>query len=226
MPLAVRRLLFQVLERFPGASLTKTPNRSLEPGFNARTLSQGAHGQMKSVLTDKEGRFFLDRVPPGLNTVHAYKEEDNYPDTFFALYVTNPAAVPRVMVIEGKEAHVDVKLGPKAIRVAVDVSDSDSGEQIQDASVELRQSADPSIYLSLSCRSESDGRCYVLIPAQPTRVKMIREGYEDRDITDEISADLSGTNLKPSETRNFSIHLRRAKRAVPWAPNQKLARSG
>lgn len=181
----------------------------------ARLADQGAHGQMNSMLTDREGRFLLGQVRPGLNTVHAFKEEDGYPDTFFAFYVTSAAAIPHVTVFEGQVANVTVQLGPKAIRVALNVSDSDSNEPIKDASLELRRAADPSVYVSMSCRPDGNGKCQVLIPPQPTRVKMKKAGYEDLDITDQITAQVLAANRQPSETREMAIRLRRTKQAVP-----------
>jgi Carboxypeptidase regulatory-like domain len=199
-----------------GVVLDESGKPIAEARVYARIVDEPIHGGLHSVLTDKKGNFLLDRVLPGLNAVHAFKEEDGYPDTFFAVYyATNPSAVPRVTVFDGQVANVVIQLGPKATNVALDVSDSDSGDQISGASVELSNAEDPSIYVSLSCREDRQGKCHVLIPAQPIRVKMKKQGYEDRDITEEITSQVLGASLQASEKREIAIRLRRSKRTVP-----------
>ncbi len=178
----------------------------------SRPTAQPSNGRVISVQTDKDGKFFLERVPPGLNTVHAFKEEDGYPDTLFAFYVTDPRAVPQVGVYQQQVADVVVQLGPKAAKMIIQVFDADTNDQIESAAVELRRPGDPNAYVSLSCiPSEATGKCEILIPPLPTNIKASKSGYDEQDVTRQLGPRTDVAALNPGETRHLSICLRRTK---------------
>jgi hypothetical protein len=178
----------------------------------SRPSGQPSNGRVKTVPTDKEGKFFLDKVPPGLNTVHGFKEEDGYPDTFFAFYVTDPRAIPQVGVYQQQVTDVVVQLGPKAAKMIIQVFDADTNDQIESAAIELRRPEDPNAYVSLSCiPSEATGKCEILVPPLPTNIKVTKSGYEEQDVTGQLGPRTDVATLNPGETKNLSIRLRRKK---------------
>jgi hypothetical protein len=218
------------------SSLIRRTSQNFAPGFGAisgvvfdeggrplmgatvysRPSGQPSNGRVKTVLTDKGGKFFLDKVPPGLNTVHAFKEEDGYPDTFFAFYVTDPRAVPQVGVYQQQVADVAVQLGPKAAKMIIQVFDADTNDQIESAAVELRRPGDPNAYVSLSCiPSEATRKCEILIPPLPTNIKASKSGYDEQDVTGQLGPRTDVATLNPGETRHLAIRLRRTKNVKP-----------
>jgi hypothetical protein len=175
--------------------------------------SQPTNGRVMSVQTDKDGKFLLQSVPPGLNTVHAYKEDDGYPDTFFAFYVTDRRAIPQVTVYQQQVANVVVQLGPKAGKMVIQVFDVDTNERIDNAAVELKRPGDPNAYVSLSCiPSETSGSCEILVPPLPTNIKASKSGYAEQDLTGQLGSQTGVATLTPGETKHLTIHLRRIRK--------------
>lgn len=218
-----------------------TASQNIAPGFGAisgtvldengrpiaiadvysRPTGQPGNGRIIPVQTDKNGKFLLEKVPPGLNTVHAFKEEDGYPDTCFAFYVTDPRAIPQVSVYQQQVANVVVQLGPKAAKMIIQVFDADTNDQIEDAAIELRRPGDPAAYVSLSCiPDETTGKCEVLIPPLPTNIKASKSGYDEQDVTSRLGPRTDIVTLNPGEIRQLAIHLRRTKNVKPEKANR------
>ena len=108
-----------------------------EPGMGGRA----------SVLTDSDGRFFLDRVIPGTNTIHASKPDDGYPDTLFAFFVTDANEIPRVPVVENEvTAGVIVRLGPRHGRLTGSILDAETGVAIVRSAIRLYHQRNPDMY--------------------------------------------------------------------------------
>jgi len=64
-----------------------------------------------STLTSDDGSFLL-KVRPGDYEIHAFKEADNYPDTFFSFFsTTNKEGWQRVHVPVGGSIPISLKIG-------------------------------------------------------------------------------------------------------------------
>ena len=75
--------------------------------------------------TDSNGSFVLRDVPPGTYSVHAHKESEGYPDTFFSFFsMGNKKAWRQVEVEVGRATEVLVlELGPKYAVLELSIED-------------------------------------------------------------------------------------------------------
>lgn len=74
--------------------------------------------------SDSNGRFALRDVPPGVYSIHAYKESDGYPDTFFSFFAISSKAWRQVEVGAGRVTEgVVLELGPKYAVLKLSIED-------------------------------------------------------------------------------------------------------
>ena len=74
--------------------------------------------------SDSAGRFVLRDIPSGDTFVHAYKESEGYPDTFFAFFKTDDLTMVRVKVVGAESSRgVTIRLGEKAAYLSIEMTD-------------------------------------------------------------------------------------------------------
>ncbi len=128
-------------------------------------------GRLSEVSTDKAGEFLLQRVKPGINHVHAYKENEGYPNTIFAVFAIG-RMIPTVNVIEGQVTKdVIVQLGPKAGKLVGEVVDADGGRPLKEFGITIFNNDNPSDpYRSFGISrmvTQTGAGFEVLVPAVP-----------------------------------------------------------
>ena len=155
-------------------------------------------GKVRFVTTSEEGDFILEQVVPGVNVICAAKEEAFYPDTGAAALATDPAALPRVRVEEGKlTPSVTVRL-TKGGKLMGSILDSVNGQPVKDARIRLSRGDDPRLYISTG--PDEQARFEFVVPSKPFRFTVEAKGYKPWR-TDGLLI------LKPEETRSLSIRL-------------------
>ena len=162
--------------------------------------------------TDEKGRFFLDGVLPGRHMVYASKEDQGYPDTFFAFFVADPEAVPKVSVSDKQVTQgVDIRLGEKAAKLVGRVMDARTGQPVEDAEIIFYRADNPSISYTTG-PNESEGRFRRLIPSIPFKIKVSAPGYEDWYYRKEGAQDQADVLLlAPNAVEELNISLRPAR---------------
>jgi hypothetical protein len=184
------RVLDELGKPLPGARVYADP------------VGDAAISKLRFVTTGKEGDFILEEVTPGMNVICAAKEEAFYPDTGAAALVTDPAALPRVRVEEGKlTPSVTVRV-TKGGRLTGSILDSVDGQPVKDSRIHLSRGDDPR--LDISTGPDEQARFEFVLPSKPFRLTVEAKGYKPWR-TDGL------LTLKPEETRTLSIRLAPAK---------------
>jgi|ERR1041385_7984714 hypothetical protein len=91
----------------------------------ARVIGRFVRLETRSKL---DGQFLIKGVLPGSYQVHAYKEVDGYPDTFFAFFNTNKNGWKDVEVSPSRVSNVALELGPKGAWLSVSIRDEAGNE--------------------------------------------------------------------------------------------------
>ncbi|MDA1316239.1 MAG: carboxypeptidase-like regulatory domain-containing protein [Acidobacteria bacterium] len=139
-----------------------------EPGMGGRA----------SVFTDVNGKFFLNRVLPGTNAIHASKPDDGYPDTMFAFFVKDSRRVPQVLVQEGSvTTGLLVRLGPKAGRLTGRIVDSDTGAAVVRSEIRLYHQGNPDVYVLTA--PDEQGKFDFLVPAVKVGLRVTARGFQN-----------------------------------------------
>ena len=136
-----------------------------------------------SVTTDDQGRFSLPDLPDGEYTIHAYKEEDGYPDLTFSFYSAAYNAVHwlQITIVNGatvEDVIVHVP-GPKCGRLIISVIDAETSKKIQDAQVSLNHDGKPKTLLISGANRSGYSFNLLVPPAVPVDVKVSAPGYRD-----------------------------------------------
>lgn len=124
--------------------------------------------------TDATGRFYLDNLPKGDIYLHAFKEDDGYPDNIFSFYRTSDREWVKVDVDPGKTiSDVSIELGQRVAYLKIDISDEAGNALEQGAQLICTRPDMPGDYKRGVSAEES-----VPIPAVPFRVTVEVDGYE------------------------------------------------
>lgn len=167
-------------------------------------------GRRAETETDKDGKFFINNVKPGLNRVFALKPEDGYPDTSSAFYQAKSQEAPEIFVLAGQVIRgVIVRLGQKCEKLVGSVLDAGTNGPIKYAQITLHRTDNPAIYISFS--TDAEGKFETLLPPIPTQIKATARGYAESriNIPSLIKSDRAKATLRnPNEV---TILLRRVK---------------
>jgi 5-hydroxyisourate hydrolase-like protein (transthyretin family) len=182
-------------------------------------------GRLSEVSTDKLGRFLLQRVKPGITHVHAFKENEGYPNTIFAVFAIG-RVIPTVRVVEGQTTkEVIVQLGPKAGRLAGKVVDADSGRPLKEFGITIFNNDNPNDpYRSFGISrmvTQTAGGFEVLVPPVPFKVVVSAPNYEDQDATHSMQPQVGVIQKQPGtmsvesgQTEELTVLLRRKRQNV------------
>jgi hypothetical protein len=149
---------------------------------------------LPQVKTDPHGRFVIQRLPWGKYGVFAMKEGVGYPNLGFRFYSNN--VFPKVTLSAADpDAHLRIRLGPKAGVLTGRVTDAVSGRPVN-ANFKLVKAAAPHDWLSESQPSSFR----VLLPASTTvNVEVSAHGYK--------SAHYPGLNLASGAEMVLDVRL-------------------
>jgi len=118
---------------------------------------------------DSAGRLVMPGLLPGSYEIHAYKETEGYPDTFFAFYPTsNKKAWQVVNVIADRTTRVILELGPKYAKLKLTVK-NEQGDWVR-ASVNFKRPDQP--------YPLTTGAGELLVPPIPFRFEIVANGYQ------------------------------------------------
>lgn len=126
-------------------------------------------------MTDREGRFHLERIPAGHLYLDAYKESDGFPYSFFAFFKTIDGLPIEIDAKEGITANVVIRLGPKAAVLKLEAVDQSGQTVTRDATLKFTRPdmptrGDYSVGAMLPSAS--------LVPPVPFRLTVEVEGYQ------------------------------------------------
>jgi len=141
-----------------------------------------------STLTGSDGGFRIKNLSPGSYRVHAYKESDGYPDTFYAFFTANRNAWKSVEVYANRMARVDLELGPKGAKLNISIRD-DAGNMVA-GSVSFQKLTDRQPSYSESVDPDSQ----IIVPPIQFRVKVTAPNYSTFE--SELLKPKSGERLK------------------------------
>lgn len=165
------------------------------------THGGGSLGRPPSTYTDDKGKFLLSPVPVGRNTLHASKETEGYPDTFFAFYDQGPEGIIEVNIHDKTvEQGVVVRLGPKGGRLRGKILDAETGRSLVGARIVLARVDDSNKFLNFGPDSP-DGRFSVVVPPVRFRLRVSAKGFEDWDYG-------TALQLASGEVKELTISLR------------------
>jgi hypothetical protein len=145
-----------------------------------------------------DGKFVLHNLAPGSYSVHAYKKDEGYPDTFFAFFVANNKnAWKDAEVSEARTAVVDLVLGPKCAKLKLSIT-NEAGSSIN-AGISFSKAGDRESAYRTGVSEDSE----ILVPPVPFRFEVSAVGYKP------WQSDL----LKPrsGETIKMTVRLSRTK---------------
>ena len=130
-------------------------------------------GRVPRFKADSAGKFILRNMPPGSYEIHAYKESEGYPDTFFAFFSTDNKKAWRVVhVYADRTTNVVLELGPKYARLKLSIR-NESGSVIG-ASLTFKRVDDPENIFTTAVNGESS----LLVPPVPFRFEVAAKGYQ------------------------------------------------
>jgi hypothetical protein len=129
-----------------------------------------------TTTSDSAGRFVLHDMRPGTYSVHAYKDSDGHPDTFFSFFANNnKKAAQRVNVEAGRTIkNVVLELGPKYATLKLSIRD-ERGKP-SGGSLTFIRIDDPKRPYSRG--GDLSGEVVILVPATPFRFEIEKDGYE------------------------------------------------
>lgn len=143
------------------------------------TSAERPNERLGITYTDKEGNFFLKRLVPGANMLHASDAEAGYPDTYFAFFDGGPQATPRVRVQAGRViTGVLVRLGPAAGTLLGRVLDARNHRPVVNARITLTRLDGPDMHLSLG-PEYPDATFRTLVPGAAFSIRVLAPGYEE-----------------------------------------------
>jgi carboxypeptidase family protein len=126
-------------------------------------------------LTDSGGNYVLKGLRPGSYQVYAYKEEDGYPNTFFAFWVVQPNW-KIVQIAAGQTTkNVAFELGPKSPILKLFVQD-EKGEPTV-ATVVLIREGGQGIAKRANGLNGNEG--ILMPPSAPFHLRVEKAGYAD-----------------------------------------------
>jgi hypothetical protein len=145
------------------------------PGANVFVVPDDSRFQavfpLRSVTTDRSGRFTFTSLPPMTYRIFAMKEEEDYPNTFFSFYSND--RVDKLQVEDSKTAEVTLHVF-KAGRIEGTVR-GQNHEQLTGTFL-LQRVANPSFSVTAAFPSNFS----VLVPAgTPVEVKVSADGFQD-----------------------------------------------
>ena len=121
-------------------------------------------GRRHSTVSGPDGKFQLDSLQSGEYVVHASKDQEGYPDNFFAFFASGREAAVQVVVKEHAiTRNVQVRLAGVGARLMGRVISAATGHPILNANIILRRQNDPKIYVSF-VPTESDGGFSTRLP--------------------------------------------------------------
>lgn len=165
-------------------------------------------GMVPSAGTNSRGIFKFRDLEVGRYSLSAGKDYAGYANTDNRFYSAGFVENPTVLLEAGKTIWCgDVRLGPKAGRLAGTVRDSLTGKPIvstgshgQDRQFVLRRTEDPNN--SYDPGIDIHGNFEVFVPPIPFTLEVVVAGYEKKNV---------GTlKLKSGETRRLNIMLQRS----------------
>jgi hypothetical protein len=145
--------------------------------------------------TDRDGRFRLDRVPPGGVYVRAYKESAGYPYDFFSFFDVYDRPQVKVDVAARRvTGNVVVRLGARAARLNIEITGQDGALIKGGARLSFDRDDIPGPYRQGSAARES-----LLVPPVPFRLTVQADGYEPWT---------TPVSLKSLQTLDLTVRLR------------------
>ena len=169
-------------------------------------------GRSLLAATDGNGRFALTRIPPGTHRVIAYKESDGFPNLVWSFYseAYQDEGSAQINVLENQTVRdVRVRLGPKASRLLLTVTDAKTGQPITDASVSLNHKGKPNT-LFKSGATESNGTFNLLIPSSILiNVAVEAQGYRTWRYVKGGAVNRDAIRFLPGISRRMTVRLER-----------------
>jgi hypothetical protein len=152
--------------------------------------------------TDESGRFTIDHLDWGRYRLYAMKEDENYPDTMWALY---SPTLPPILVLSPDSPTVtrSLVLGPKAGKLhIVSVTDAITGKNLATLSgITLERTDGPNTFLGVSTSVE-----YALVPSSTdVSVKVESDGYAPWPPANEPA--LGQIRLAPEEVFELKVQM-------------------
>jgi hypothetical protein len=126
-----------------------------------------------NTTADSDGRFVFRDVPSGTYIVHAYKENEGYPDTFFSFFdAGNHKAWRRVEVEAEQTTNANLELGPKYAVLKLSIKD-EQGNSIS-GSLTFTRVDDPKRPYGVGVTPNAE----LLVPPVPFRFQIEAKGYQ------------------------------------------------
>lgn len=149
-------------------------DENAKPLPNANVYALPARDMRTQIPTvsNANGQFVIDGLPPGDVYIQAYKESSGYPYAFFSFYKTNDRQSVKVSVAAGNvTSGIVLQLGPKAAFLKFDLSDS-QGRPVSSAVATFTRDDTPGSYK----RTIQNGGT-IMVPPVPFHLSIEEEGY-------------------------------------------------
>ncbi len=137
-------------------------------------------GKVPNTITDEQGAFVLEGIPPGVYDISASKEEEGYGDTGSSIYSADGVQNPRVTVRPGQAiSDVSVQLGPKCTWLVVRVNDRQTGKKLPAGNnMIIRLTREDRAGAAHSTGMDENGDFSILVPPAAYSVEISVPGYK------------------------------------------------
>jgi hypothetical protein len=181
-----------------------------QPVVGARVIATLADGRPRAKLlthveTDKNGQFLLEHLAWGLYRVHAMKEEDGHPNTYWSFYSKGFVTPTARLSAQQSQAQVLIVLAQKTAAITGSITDAVTGAPLN-ATIRMQHVKDSNTLFSASAEPQYK----FLIPANTgVELAVAAPGYEDWYYPDGAQSS-SGRPLllQPGEKATIDIKLR------------------
>jgi hypothetical protein len=162
--------------------------------------SERVGGRVPRYTADAEGKVSIRNLSPGTYEIHAFKESEGYPDTFFSFFINgNQKAWKVVDVYADRITYLKLQLGPKYATLKLFVTDENG--KPSGGSMTFVRLDDPTRPYRRG--GDLSGTVTMLVPSVPFRFDIQKDGY--RVWRSKV------IRLKSDEVFSMQVHLERSR---------------
>ena len=174
--------------------------------------SEFAIGRLPNTITNEQGEFSFSDLVPGIYTVHADTEDEEYAPTYSSFHSAGFVQAPQVAIYEPPStSYVEVYLGPRTAKLTGRIVDSVTNRPIlglQNIQITLKRVDQPDHLYATG--PDVNGNFTIHVPPMPFTVEVSAPGYQRWQYRRDDSIRQPNTlQLASGQTRRLDIALRR-----------------
>lgn len=179
---------------------------SYHPVAGARVYAERLDAIMTRLfysLSDGEGKFLIEELPPGIYKLYGAKEEDGYARTTSRFYYKDDMPLPQVAVQKEQiTSNIIVTLRPKAAQLVLHIVNAKTNKLLKSARITLREANAPDHSYSSSRNNYVAGDFMILAPPVPFTIEVSAPNYQDWHY---VGPDKASNSLKLASGKSAKI---------------------